>query len=245
MRRILIGISIMCLLLTGGCVSVTVTESYLSSEESTTQPVTRRQDTTKPGRSTVLPTTTQTAATSTKPFILFHEDLLTGEVWYEDAYTGETFKTYIQTTGTKATVTKPQTAMTAVSFEHSEHPRATMTPDKAVYRPDETVRLSILLHKKEGATGYSQFSVTQAMELWEESAGQWIKKYKMYPEWPPTNWFIRVPDGRDVATGTKELALGDYYDIGYGKRYKVFLRTYDRNDKEWYLLSAEFSIVSS
>lgn len=108
MKRLLALTCVLCLLFTTGCVTVSVTESDLSEEVPTTHTnwVTEKSRT---AVSTIASATTKTVAvttTTTEPFILFHENLLTGEVWYEDGYTGETFKTYQSpTTTTNANIT--------------------------------------------------------------------------------------------------------------------------------------------
>ncbi len=119
MRRLLVLTCALSLLLTTGCTTVSVTESYLSEEVPTTRTnrVTEKSRTTAASTTASTTTTTTTTGmavttTTTEPFILYYEDFITGEVWYEDGYTGETFKTYIRPTGTTNTTLTGGTTQT-------------------------------------------------------------------------------------------------------------------------------------
>lgn len=236
MKRILIALSTLVLLLTSGC--VTVCESYVSEkDDGTTQPLEQHA-----------------TASTTESHILMWMDALTGEAYYVDALTNETVTrppglntTRLTTTPVRKTFTRPAQPVITDTFEGREHPRATLTPEKPTYRPDETVKLTVFYERREGVEGESELRWSQ-MELWQADGDKWNKRFLRLGDEEGsllrTFYRVLIPEGQDNKTATFTLPLNDYYDIEYGKRYKVVIYAHDNADKREYLLATEFSTIS-
>lgn len=253
MRKTVIALLTLCLLLISGC--VTVCESYVSEkDDGATEPLQQHVATPESdvaAQSTSVTPSLDAAASTTKPIILVWMDALTGETYYIDALTNETITrppglntTRLTTTPARVTLTRPAQPVIADTFEGRKHPRATLTPEKPTYQPDETVKFTVFYERREGSEGDSELRWSQ-IELWQADGDKWNKRFLRLGDKEGSLlrviYHVLIPEGQDNKTATFTLPLNDYYDIEYGKRYKAVIYAHDSADKQEYLLTAEFS----